>query len=462
MWHLRPAASGRRGAGLARHIWETVKLAVPVMIGRSGTLIMITADVIMTGRAGARELAYYGLAYGATQVLVVIGLGAMTGTTVLASQADGMGDAKQCGAVWKVGLAHALAMGVVFAALCVLGERFLLLTGQSAELARNAGRAMLMTALGLPPMLMYLATALFLEGIRRPQPNMWLMLAANLINIALNWLLIYGHTVAGLGSVGGMGAEGAALATALTRWLMFLALAAYVLTMADGGRFGMRERARHPMELGRKLRRIGVPLGLAQGLESSAFTALVLMAGLLGSAQLAVYQIALNLLSVVYMLAMGVGAATSVRVGHAVGRADPRGLSWAGWVGAGIAMAMLSCICAVFQVIPGVLAGIYTGDGTLLALAIPVLTIAGLFIVVDGGQGVMVGALRGVGDVWVPSGMVVAGFWGVTVPLGHHLAFARQMGVAGLLWGLFAGALLAVVMLLGRFYWITHREIKPL
>ena len=125
--HLRPDASGQRGAGLARHIWVTVKLAVRVMIGRSGTLIMITADMIMVGRAGVRELAYYGLAYGATQMLVVIRLGAMTGTTVLASQADGMGDAKQCGAVWKVGLAYALAMGVVFAALCVLGERFLLL-----------------------------------------------------------------------------------------------------------------------------------------------------------------------------------------------------------------------------------------------------------------------------------------------------------------------------------------------
>jgi MATE family multidrug resistance protein len=96
-----------------------------------------------------------------------------------------------------------------------------------------------------------------------------------------------------------------------------------------------------------------------------------------------------------------------------------------------------------------------------LALAVPVLAIAGWFLILDGGQGVMVGALRGLGDIWVPSAMVQAGFWGVTVPLGHHLAFARGMGVPGLFWALCAGALTAWLLLLLRFARVSRREVRP-
>jgi len=433
-------------------------LALPVMIARSGTLVMITADVVMTGRFRAAELAFYSLGYMAHQVLYVLGQGAMLGTTVLASQADGMGEPWRSGTVWKVGLAHSLVLGLLFAALSVLGERFFLATGQTALLAREGGQVMLTFALGLPPLLMYVATALFLEGISRPRANMWLMVAANGLNVGLNWLLIYPH---GFTTLGGHGAVGAALATAITRWFMFGALAAYVLLMHERERFGVRGALYYPLDMGRKLRRLGWPLMVAQGLESASFLAVALIAGWLGTQALAVYQIAANLNTIVFMLALGLATATSVRVGNAVGRGDRIGLAWAGWSGAGLGLVLLSAIGLGFHAGTGALVSIYTDDPAVQALAIPVVAIVGLVVILDGGQALMVGALRGVGDIVVPSCMAVTGFWLINVPLAFWLGVGRGWGVPGLLWALGIGTGAATAMLLLRFRHVSRRSIRP-
>jgi len=444
-----------------RHVAATLKLALPVMLARSGTLIMISTDVIMTGRAGAIELAYYGLGFGLSQNLFVIGLGAMNGTTVLTSQAMGLGRPEHCGTIWRVALAHALVMGLVFVALSLLGEGFLVLTGQEAALAAGGGYTMWMFSLGLPPVLMYLTTAMFLEAISRTLPNLVLMVGANLLNVGLNWIFIYGGAFPAAGGIFGMGAAGAALATSLTRWAMFLGLVGYVYWMADQSHLGIRGPLRFAMDFGRKLRKLGLPLGLAHGLETSAFTSIVLMAGVLGAIPLAAYQIASNLFIVVYMSAIGLATATSVRVGIAVGEGRISEVRWCGWSGVGVGAAVLMAFGAVFQVWPGGLAALYTSDREAWALAAGVLPVVGLFLLPDGSQGILVGALRGTGDIWIPSAMVIVGFWGVAVPVGYLLAFPQGLGILGLIWGLALGALLASVLLILRFHWRTLRPIEP-
>ncbi|HEX9843027.1 MAG TPA: MATE family efflux transporter, partial [bacterium] len=444
--------------GLWRHVWETAALAVPVMIARSGNLAMITADVIMTGHYRAADLAFYSLGYMAHQVLYVLGLGGLMGTTVLASQADGMGQAWRSGTVWRVGLAHSLLLGLLFAALSLAGERFFLAAGQTPLLAAEGGAVMIAFALGLPPLLMHVGTAQFLEGISRPRANMWLMLGANALNLLLNWLLIYDHAFT---TLGGQGAVGAALATSLTRWGMFVALAGTVLLMRDRHRYGIRGPLHYPLDVGRKLRQLGLPLMLAQGLESASFLMVALMAGWLGTRQLAVYQIANNLFAIVFMLALGLATAMSVRVGNAAGRGDRVGVAWAGWCGAGLGFALFGLIGTGFLAAPHWLAGIYTEDPAVRALASPVIAIAGLVVVVDGGQALMVGALRGVGDIVVPSCMAVGGFWLVNVPLAYWLAVAQGWGVAGLLWALAAGTGTATALLLARFRTVSRRAVRP-
>ena len=173
-------------------------------------------------------------------------------------------------------------------------------------------------------------------------------------------------------------------------------------------------------------------------------------------------QIAQSLFTIVYMLAIGAATATSVRVGNAVGRRDRGGVAWAGWMGIGLAFLVLLSIMAVFQVLPGSLAAIYSTDALVLQAAVPVIVVCSLFIVVDGAQGVAVGALRGAGDVWPPTGIVTAGFWGVSVPLAYYGAFVAGWGVEALPWGLFAGACTATLLLLGRFLRVAQGEVRPL
>jgi MATE family multidrug resistance protein len=136
-------------------------------------------------------------------------------------------------------------------------------------------------------------------------------------------------------------------------------------------------------------------------------------------------------------------------------------VAWAGWCGAGLGFALFGLIGTGFLAAPHWLAGIYTEDPAVRALASPVIAIAGLVVVVDGGQALMVGALRGVGDIVVPSCMAVGGFWLVNVPLAYWLAVAQGWGVAGLLWALAAGTGTATALLLARFRTVSRRAVRP-
>ena len=452
------AAAWREAAApLRHHVGRTVALALPVMAARAGALIMITADVIMTGHVGATELAYYGMGFAPAQNLFTIGLGYLIGAMVLTAQAEGQGRQAGCGTIWYVAMGHGLAAGLLFLALAFGGEWFFLLMGQTPDLARGGAGVLRMFAWGLPGMMLYVATSHFLVGLSRPKPNMVLMVGANLVNVGLNWLLIYDHPW-----MEGMGAQGAALATSITRWLMWLGLAAYVLLMPGARRWGVGGPLHQPRDVSRKLMRIGLPVGLQHGLEASAFTAIAMFAGLLGAVPLATYQIVQNLFVTVYMLAIGMATATGVRVGNAVGRAARVEMAWAGWTGIGMSLAVLLPVFAAFQLLAGPLAGIYTSDAAVLAPAYAAIAVVSAFVVVDGLQGVTAGALRGAGDVWVPAMMVTGGFWGVSVPLGYYTAFTLGWGVDGLLWGLAAGALAATVPLLARFHVVSRRVVATL
>ena len=266
----------------------------------------------------------------------------------------------------------------------------------------------------------------------------------------------------GVGGIGGMGAQGAALATSIIRWLMWLGLAAYVLLMPGAARLGIGRRLHEPRAISAKLFRIGVPVGLSHGLESGAFTAITMFAGLLGTVQLATYQIVQNLFSTVYMLVIGMATATGVRVGNAVGRGSRLETAWAGWTGIVMSLAVLLPVFVIYQLFEVPLAGFYSSDAAVLLPAYAAIGVVSWFVIVDGLQGVTVGALRGTGDVWLPTMMVAGGFWGISVPIARYTAFTLDWGVNGLLWGLAAGAAAATLPLLARFHTISQREVKPL
>jgi multidrug resistance protein, MATE family len=448
-------AATARGADLPlrEHVVRTLRLAGPVMLARAGLLVMVSVDTIMCGRVAARELAYYGIALAPHLAFLLVGIGLLMGTVVVTAQTDGAGRPAECGRIWRLGLLNGAVFGSLFGLLLLPGEAILLGLGQALEISRGGGAVLVMFALGMPPILMFTATTFFLEGIGRSTPGMLVMAAANLVNFGLNYALMFEPWQ--------LGAAGAALATSITRWFMFLALAGYVLAMRDRAHYGVGAPMAGHWHLEHKLARLGWPIALSFGLENGAFFAAATFAGWLGAVPLAAYQIVLNVMALIYMLAIGLATATAVRVGNAIGRRDRAGLARAGWVGLGLGVVIILCLTPLLYGSSSAIARIYTDDPAVVAIAAPGLGLGAWILLADASQGILTGALRGAADIWACIGVQFVCFWLICIPLCYLLAHPFGLAVPGLLWGLFIGLLGAALLLAWRFKALTAREVRP-
>jgi MATE family multidrug resistance protein len=283
---------------------------------------------------------------------------------------------------------------------------------------------------------------------------MVVMLLANVLNFGLNYLLMFGPWE--------MGAAGAALGTSLARWFMFFALAGYVLLLMRGrDGYGVAAPMAGAWRLEWRLLRLGAPLSASYGLETAAFTAMATFAGWLGPVPLAAYQICLNLLALIYMLAIGIATATAVRVGNAVGRRDRPGLAVAGWVGAGLGVTVMLAITPLLYGFRGPIVALYNDSPEVAVIAVPGLVIGSLVLLFDAAQGILMGALRGAADVVAPTALQLVSFWGVIVPLGYLLGHGLGHGVRGLLWAMLVGFVLAALLMALRFKVLAAREVQP-
>ncbi len=448
LWYPPPPAP----LALGEHARATLRLAFPVMVSRVGLLLVAAVDTAMTGHASGVQLGYYSLASAPQFPILLVGIGLLMGAAVLTAQAEGAGHATECGAIWRVALAHAAVVGVLLLLLCQLGEGFLALTGQSADNARGGGRVLAMFGWGVPALLLYVATTFFLEGIHRPLPGVVVMFFANLLNAALNWVLIFGHWGAPP-----MGAEGAALATSIVRWFMFTAIAGYVLVRIAPRGYGVREPIRDAADIGRRLRRIGYPMGLSHGLESAAFSAMILFAGLLGATQAAALMVGMNVASLVFMCSIGFAAAASVRVANALGRGAHADVRRAGWVAAALAAVILTVIGVLVGAAPDTLAGVFTDDPAVLPLAVATVSVAALVLLPDGLQAILMGAVRGTGHVWPATLRYLIAFWLVMTPLGYILGVRWEGGAPALMFSVMVGCIVATVLLGARFRALTRQ-----
>ncbi len=441
-WRQRSAAIG-----------SLIRLAAPISLSRLGGLLLVLVDVAMLGHVNVLALAYYGLASAALMVFLLTGIGMLIGIAILTAQARGAGELLVCGVIWRVGLCHALVMGLVFWFVSFAAEAFFLAIGQTPELARGAGQTTMALAFGLPGVLVFIASTVFLEALDRPRAGLVIIMAANAVNLVLNWLLI---------DSGPSAVAGVALATSLTRWLMAGVIILYILRLPGGHRFNLRGPLAEGWRISAKLRRIGYAFGLAQGLESMAFSSLSMFAGYLGASAIAAYQVTINLIALAFMGAIGVATATGLRVGHAIGRRDQSGVGAAGWGGVGVVVAFMALFCLLLELAPEALTRIFTDDAAILAIAVPTLAVAGFMLFSDGAQAVLMGALRGAGDVWVPTILHLCAFLFVMMPAAWLFAFPLGFGAPGLMGGALLGVTVAAVLLGGRFKVILNRRLDRL
>ena len=440
---------------LRNHLSELLRLAAPVVIARTGILTMVTADIIMLGHYNAEDVAWYGIGVTPFIVLLLIGIGLLTGTLVMTSHARGAGRLAECGPVWRRSLPYALLIGLAGTVICQFAEPFFLAIGQSPAIAVGGGAVTAIAGLALAPTLIHSNSTYFMEGLGRPLPGMTVILIGNILNVLLNWLLIFGHW-----GFPEMGAQGAIAATSIVRCVMATALTGYIWWLPDREIFGIREPLRGGWwRGGGEQWRLGYAAGVSQGIESAGFNSLTLMAGLLGPVALASYSISLNLTALIFMLALGFGAATAVRVGAARGAGDHHRMVTAGWVGLGATVAIMAALGILLWFGRGEVAALYTSDPNLHMILPLLFGIIALFLIADGGQVVMTFALRGAGDAWIPTAIHLMSFFVVMIPSAWFLAFPMGMGVRGLVISIALGAGAALLTLSFRF-WLVTRVIE--
>ena len=440
-------------ANLTRHVLELIRLAGPVVVTRAGILTMALVDVVMVGRYSTQEIAYLAIGNAPVVTLIVTSVGLMMGTLVMTAKAFGAGELVQCGVVWRRSVPYGFVIGLIGLLSCAFGEQLLLLSGQTPDLSRGGGTVMLVLGLGLPANLVFVAGNFFLEAIKRPLPGMAAMVGVNLLNVLLNWVLIYGHW-----GFPALGAAGSAWATTLCRIALAVMIVAFLWNMRDHKDFGIRIPGFSRWRDWADQRRLGYASGLGGAVESSAFSILTLFAGWLGTYQLAAFSIATNLIALIFMVALGFGTATAVRVGFAYGRRDPQELALAGWTGLGLNTVVMCLLGAVLFVFPGTLASIYSSDPELIALAAPLIGFTAFVMIADGGQVVMVSTLRGRGDAWLPVAMYVFCFYGLMVPLSWWFAFKLDQQALGLYQGILITSVVSILMLALRFHWLSRRD----
>jgi MATE family multidrug resistance protein len=428
------------------------------MIARAGILVMFTVDTLFTGFAGADQLAYLGLGLAALTVFLLMAIGLLQGIMILAAQAVGAKDYAAIGEIWRTGVVAASAFGLILLLPGIFAEEIFLLTGQDPAIATAAAPIALQFAWGSGGILLYVACSYVLEALGRPTVGMIIIITLNVLNIFLDAIF-----AAGWGRfVEPMGAFGAVMTTSALRWCAFFAALAFILFMKERERFSFDGPFfRSARGLAPRLLRLGSPMAVSQALENGAYATLVFMAGYLGTAALAAHQVTMNLVQLAFMIAVGMSAATAVRVGRAVGAADRTGVASAGWTGITLGFLMMVPIGLTFLSAPRFVGGIFIpAEALALDVATNTIFAAGFSVILSGTMAVTMGALRGTGDTVFPMALYAAAFWLVAIPAASTFAFNLNLAAPGLIYGLIVGVATGATLFITRFAMVSRREPK--
>jgi MATE family multidrug resistance protein len=426
-----------------------LRLAGPLVLIQVGSMMMGVVDTVMVGRVSPAALASVALGHMYFFAISIFGMGVLFALDPIVSQALGARDELAVRRGLQRGLVLATLLTVPITLVLMTAEPVLRLVNQPLEVIPDAAGFVHRNALSVWPFYVFVVLRQTLQAHHRVLPIFVTVVIANLVNVGLNYIWIYGHL-----GFPAMGVLGSAWATMVSRWLM----AALILVLGWRTlRPYLREAAPNLLD-GRPLLRmlkLGAPIGAQMVLEGGAFNVMALLMGWLGVAQVAAHQIALNLASLAFMVPLGVSSAAAIIVGHAVGRGDPEGVRRATVASLAVGAGFMLCTGGLFILAPEPLAALYTRDAVVLSLAALLLPLAGLFQVFDGVQVVAIGLLRGLGDTRMPMVVNIIGFWCIGMPVSLWLGFGLDYGAVGLWWGLVVGLIIVAVFLIAR---VRQRE----
>jgi multidrug resistance protein, MATE family len=452
------AAPGFAAGAGHRHsleLTETLKLAVPIALTQLGQIAMMTTDLAFIGRLGDGAVAAAALAHTIFFVSFTVGMGLVSAVSPLAAQAHGARNPHRVRRSLRVGLWAAFLISLPVMALPFWGEKILLALGQSPAAAALAQQYLFGLVWSILPGLWFIAIRGFMSAINRPEPILWITLAAIPTNALLVYLLLYGEW-----GLPRLELFGAGLATSMVNFAMFLAGLWFAARRRPFRKYHVLGHIwRIDWLLMRQLVILGAPISISFLLEYGLFGAAGLLMGLISTTALAAHQIALQIAAILFMVPFGIGMAATVRVGHAVGRRDAAAVRRAGFIATGLGIGFMSAMTLVVILGRFAIAQIFLGEGADAAaeLTATLLLVGATFFIADGIQTIASGSLRGMSDTRVPLLFATVSYWLIGFTLACGLGFRTPLGAVGVWIGLSCGTLVHATLLLLRFRLLARR-----
>jgi len=446
------------------HAWKrelsaTFHLSLPLVLTNLAQMAMTTTDLIFIGRLGPQALAASTLGVNLYNAFALFALGLVTATAPMiaretGARPDALGEVRR---TVHQGLWSAVAISIPACLALWQGERLLLALRQPPELAALAAPYLHALLWAMPGFLGYLVLRSFVAALQRPRMALIAALASIAFNALANWILIFGKL-----GFPAMGLFGAGLASAIASLFLFLSMAVVVTVDRGFRRYRLfRQLWRPDWQRLRALWKLGVPIAIATAFEVTIFNAAAFLIGWMGAAELAAHAVALQLASISFMVPYGIAQAATVRVGHAYGAGKLADIGRAGWTAFALGIAFMAMSALGMILIPRVFIAAFLdlndpANAQVISIAVSLLAVAALFQIVDGGQVLGAGMLRGLHDTRIPMLFAGVGYWCIGLPSGAALAFWAGWGAVGVWSGLAIGLSAVSVLVIQRWVRRSH------
>jgi MATE family multidrug resistance protein len=446
----------------SRALWL---LAWPILVGQLANVGMSVADIAMAGHASAQDLAGVSLGVSIWNMVIITLMGIMMSVNPIVAHHVGANELHRVPHVVRQALWKALGVGSIAMVLAMLSARVFDYLALEPAVRTLAKEFVFITSLAIPAFACYRVLYGYSASLNQTKPLMVTALGALLLNILVNWLLVFGNL--GFPKLGGLGC---AWSTLLCVWFNLLAL---LWWMRRGSAYRStwpfdRFEGPHWPEV-RSLLKLGLPIGVTYFAETSAFSLIALLVAGFGSTQVAAHQIALNFSSLVFMVPLSLGVAILTRVGQSLGANDPVAARFRAWVGVGTALVCAAITATLMAVFNHQIAGAYTNDAMVATVAAQLLFLAAIFQISDATQVATSCAIRGYKVTRSPMVIHLTAFWVFSLPVGYALGLApdwlpwapaQPMKAEGFWLALVLGLTIAALGLSGLLRYVARKRLQ--
>ena len=418
------------------------------MISQLGHITVGVFDSLMIGKVSVSQLAAVSLATSIFSFILLFCIGLSYGITPLISSSDR--GKKYVSSILYNGMLVNVISCILLVSFVILTKHLLSYLGQDEEVLFHTYSYLDIICISLIPLILFQTFKQFIEGLGFTKPSMYISVISNVINVVLNAVLIFG-----LFGFPRLEIIGAAYATLISRVIMFLLILIYCLNDRRFSKYILKTKFLVNLNHIKDIFRIGFASGLQYIFEVGAFSVATVMTGSIGAIHLAAHQIALNLASISYMIASGIGSASMISLSYYDGKRNFEDMRRSGFASFLLVFILMIVSALVFIIFRNYLPVLYVDDSSVINIASTLLIIAGLFQISDGIQAVGLGILRGIRDIKKPTVVTFISYWIISIPLSYFLGIEYGYGVYGIWIGLSVGLTLAAIFHVTRFNYLT-------